>query len=119
MKIKNQIFDRSGFSIFMNLGLYLGISLINKSITRKTYAHIVKEVQDRLASWKMNYISMATKVMLEKLIIETLPTYTMQVVAIPSITLEKIEKYQRAFIWGHEVFDKRKFITSFGIEFAI
>ena len=45
--------------------------------------------------------------MLVKLIIETLPTYTMQVVATPSITLEEIEKYQRAFILGHEVSNQK------------
>ena len=45
-----------------------------------------------------------------KLAIGALPIYTMQVIVIPTKTLKEIERYQRSFIWGHEVI-KRKVHT--------
>ena len=55
----------------------------------------------------MKSLSMAGWIILAKLVIEALPTYTMQVTIILTITLNDIEKHQRPFIWGHETSNRK------------
>ena len=96
--IKNQIIQRSGFSMTFDLGNNLGVPTLHKRVTSHTYGHIAKKVQDRLVGWKMNYLLMTRRVVLEKSIIKALPTYIMQATYIVAITLYEIDKYQRHFI---------------------
>ena len=50
---------------------------------------------------------MASKIMLAKSVIKAFLTYSMQATAIPSITLSKIKRYERAFIWGYEAHEQK------------
>ena len=55
---------------------------------------------------------MAGRVVLTKAIIQALPMYTMQVTAILKPTLYGIEKYDRVFVWGHELNEKKLHMVS-------
>ena len=64
-------------------------------------------MQDRLAGWKKNSLCMARHIVITKLVIKAFLIYIIHVVAIPSTTLDEIEKFQRAFIWVLEPLDRK------------
>ena len=93
-----------------NLWMYLGIPINHKKVTKQTFNHLIKKVKDKLIRWQMKCLSMARRSILGKLVLEALPTYSMQVIAILVPTFKAIENHQRSFIQGHEA-NKRKIHT--------
>ena len=101
-KDRKQIAKRDSFSITANLGMYLEIPILHKRVTKDTFQHVIKKVQDKLAGCKRNYLSMAGRTILANLVIGAFLVYTIQVASIPKNTPLDIERYQQNFIWVHE-----------------
>ena len=50
---------------------------------------------------------MVRKIVLIKSVIASLLVYTMQVNLILAITIQDIKRYQKAFIWGHDIKERK------------
>ena len=62
--------------------------------------HIVNKINDRLAEWKGQCLSMAGLVVLAKSVIKALPIYATQVITITAIALVEIEKIPKGIHTG-------------------
>lgn len=61
---------------------------------------MVFRIQKRLAEWKGSLLSKGGKLVLNKSILASLPTYYLSLFSIPTMVKKKIEKCQREFMWG-------------------
>lgn len=90
-----------------DLGLYLGVPLHNKRVTKHTYAHIVYKVKKKLASWKASNLSLAGRAMLVQSVTSSISTYTMKSAKLPALISKTIDSFFRNFLWG-STDEKRK-----------
>ncbi|OMP07401.1 reverse transcriptase [Corchorus olitorius] len=58
-RLMNEICEASGIARTDDLGRYLGVPLLHGRVAKKTYWGLVEKVQSRLASWKVNHLSIA------------------------------------------------------------
>ena len=79
-----------GIHSYMNLGKYLGVSIIHGRITKNTYNKVVERVQNRLVDWKVNYLS-AGRIMLNNSMISIILVYAMQTTKISGGICDHIE----------------------------
>lgn len=83
-----------------DLGLYLGVPLLHRRISRSTFQFIVDKVRDRLNGFDAKLLSMAGRMTLSKYVLLAIPSYFMQAVMVPVGIFEKIEQLVRQFMWG-------------------
>ncbi|CAN1163380.1 Putative ribonuclease H protein At1g65750 [Linum perenne] len=83
-----------------NLGRYLGVPIIHGKNSKDLYQYIIDRMEQRLAGWKVNSLTMAGRVALAKSVLNTLPTYAMQTTLLPTETCALIDRKIRDFIWG-------------------
>ena len=100
--LANDIRRRSGFQVTNDMEKYLGVPLLHQRVTKQTYSYLVENMQQRLAGWKANNLSLAGKITLYKTVLATIPLYPMQVAVIPKHTCKEIEKICKRFIWGQQ-----------------
>ena len=50
---------------------------------------------------------MVRRIVMTKSMIRSLPIYTMQATALLKNIVKEIERYQRCFIWGHDLNEKK------------
>ncbi|KAF7836121.1 ribonuclease H [Senna tora] len=82
------------------VGRYLGANIFHGRQRRSNFNHIVERIQQRLAGWKANCLSMAGRATLVQSVLSTIPLYHMQHCKIPKGTIEEIKKLEREFLWG-------------------
>lgn len=58
-------------------------------------------MRKKLATWKASTLSMAGRRILTQSSLASVPTYTMQSLAMPVSTCNDIDKVCRNFLWGH------------------
>ena len=93
--LRLKIISKCGFALTIDLGMYLGIPITHKRITKSIFGYITKRVQDKLCQWKASCLPMAERLMLAKSIIVAFLTYVMQIASIPSVTLQEIENIKK------------------------
>lgn len=71
-----EISARCQIPLTADLGKYLGVPLIHKRVSKTTYYHILEKVQDRLAGWKAEQLSMAGRTLLVQSVTSAIPVYT-------------------------------------------
>ena len=107
----NNITDRVSRSISIaygspmtkDLGKYLGVPLIHGRITNRTYNSVIEKVQQRLATWKCDSLSLAGRVTLIKAVTTALPMHIMQFVKLLSEVCRRLYKINKDFLWGHTI----------------
>ncbi|RDX67737.1 putative ribonuclease H protein, partial [Mucuna pruriens] len=67
----------SGFHLTSNLGKYLGVLMLHDRKKNETYAYLLEKTQHPLSNWRANSLSFAGRCTLAKVVVATLPTYTM------------------------------------------
>ncbi|KAF7811992.1 ribonuclease H [Senna tora] len=95
------------FTRSQDLGRYLGANIVHGRATNKKFSHIVKKVQDKLAGWKENCLSMAGRATLVQSVVSTMSYYHMQYTSIPKGIINEIERRERALLWGSTAEKKR------------
>lgn len=93
-----EISARCQIPLTADLGKYLG--LIHKRVSKTTYYHILEKVQDRLAGWKAEQLSMAGRTLLVQS--SAIPVYTMQTTRIPEAINQEIDRRNCRFVWVGE-----------------
>ncbi|CAN1799973.1 Putative ribonuclease H protein At1g65750 [Linum perenne] len=79
--------------------LFGGTSLHGR-VTRASYEYILKRIDNKLASWKANNLSLASRVTLVSSILIAIPSYVMQTAFLPVHVCDAIDRKVRNFIWG-------------------
>ena len=79
---------------------YLGFPLGANFNTYAAWKPILKNIENRLASWKIRLLSRAGRLTLIKCVLNCLPVYFMSLFKMPKIVAAKIVKMQRRFFWG-------------------
>ncbi|CAN1726093.1 Putative ribonuclease H protein At1g65750 [Linum perenne] len=83
-----------------NLGRYLGVPLLHGRINRNTYDFLLTRIDNKLAGWKANNLSLAGRVTLASSVLNSIPSYVMQMAALPNYICEGIDRKIRSFICG-------------------
>jgi hypothetical protein len=78
------------------LGLPLGASYKFVSI----WNGVIEKMERRLAGWKCMYLSKGGRLTLLKSMLSNLPTYLLSLFPIPVRVANRLDKIQKAFLWG-------------------
>lgn len=62
---------------------------------------------NKLARWKAKFLSFASRAVLVKSVMSTIPNHVMQGLALPVHLYEKLDKINRDFLWGPSI-EKRR-----------
>jgi hypothetical protein len=79
---------------------YLGMPLGASFKAAAVWNPILEKIKRRLAGWKRLYLSKSGRLTLLKSTFSSLPTYFLSLFTIPKHVTERIEKFQRNFLWG-------------------
>nr|AID60103.1 hypothetical protein [Brassica napus] len=74
--------------------------VLQKRINKETFGAVIEKVSSKLAGWKRRFLSLAGRITLTKSVLSSVPVHTMSTIALPSSTLNQLDKIARAFIWG-------------------
>ncbi|CAI0429274.1 unnamed protein product [Linum tenue] len=85
-----------------DLGRYLGVPVLHGRITKQTYKYIMDKIDQRLAGWKADNLSLAGRVTLAMSVLNALPSYAMQTAMLPASVCDYLDRKIRAFIWGSQ-----------------
>jgi hypothetical protein len=85
----------------LGTGKYLGLpSMIGRS--RKAIFSFIKDrIWKKINSWSSKCLSKAGREVLNKSVLQSIPTYFMSIFQIPSSLCDEIEKMMNSFWWGH------------------
>eukprot|EP00253_Pinus_taeda_P034383 PITA_34383 len=112
-RIKSQIFffnthpttQRSiarilGFSIASLPSTYLGAPLIESARKHSSWTILLEKLENRLLLWTHRSLNMASRLVLIKAVLQSMPLYLFSILAAPKWVLKAIKKLQRNFLWG-------------------
>ena len=78
---------------------YLELLLCPGSVNKSMWNPIVEGVENRLALWKANYLSIGGRLALIKSVLSNLLLYFMSLFKCPISVINRIEKLKRDFLW--------------------
>ncbi|XP_031111746.1 uncharacterized protein LOC116015710 [Ipomoea triloba] len=94
--------DKLGMPITSQLDSYLGIPMLQRQVSKDMFATVIDKMRAKLAMWKESSLNMAGRRILVQSSFATVPTYTMQAMALPISCCKDINRICRNFLWGHE-----------------
>lgn len=97
---RDLISNTLGFNATSNLGKYLGFPLNHPRDRKHDFDFVLDRVKKKLAGWKANLLSMASRLVFIHASSSTNPNYAMQYVALPNKILKGIDRVNRNFLWG-------------------
>nr|XP_023928564.1 uncharacterized protein LOC112039890 [Quercus suber] len=92
--------DILGFRSTPSLGKYLGIPINHAGHSNQDFNFVLDRVKQKLAGWKSNLLSMASRSVLIQASSSTIPAYVMQCAQLPGKILDGIDRLNRNFLWG-------------------
>ena len=75
VNLRSSLCDVLGFHSTPNLGKYLGFPLKHVGLSSQDYSSIIERVHAKLAGWKANLLSFASRVVLSQATISAIPSY--------------------------------------------
>ncbi|CAL1405408.1 unnamed protein product [Linum trigynum] len=94
--------ERAGITLTNDLGRYLGLKTINGRITKGRYQELILRIQQKLATWKTNHLSVAGRITLVKSITSSMAIYPMFTERLPTAICNSLDRINRQFVWGEE-----------------
>ncbi|XP_073105176.1 uncharacterized protein [Elaeis guineensis] len=80
---------------------YLGVPVGGKRLKVADYNFIIERILVKLAGWKWKLLSQAGRLTILQSTLSSVPLYLMSHCAIPLSVMDKIQRYFKAFLWGH------------------
>lgn len=78
---------------------YLGVTVGLSPKRKHLWDPLVRKFDSRLTSWKCSTLNMAGRLVLLNATLDSLPTYWLNLYALPGGVCQKIETIRRSFIW--------------------
>ena len=97
---RESLSDILGFSSTPSLGRYLGIPIRHPRSSSHEYNFVLDRVKQKLAGWKANMLSFASRAMLIQASSAKILSYIMQCAKLPGGILDGIDQVNRNFLWG-------------------
>ena len=95
---RESLCDILGFCSIPNLGKYLGFPIKHRGTTNEDLNFVLERVKQKLAGWKANLLSFASKAVLIQASTSTILAYIMQCMALPKKLLDNIDMVNRNFL---------------------
>lgn len=89
-----------GFSISGLPSTYQGAPLIASALKHSAWKILLENMEARLTSWTHRTLNMASRLILIKVVLQSLPLYLFSILAAPKWVLQAIKIMQRSFLWG-------------------
>ncbi|KAK2378521.1 hypothetical protein QL285_066416 [Trifolium repens] len=82
-----------------SLNNYLGFPMLSGRVKKEDFNFILDKVNARLASWKNRLLNKPGRLALATSVLNSIPTYYMQISWLPAGICSQIDKMTRKFIW--------------------
>eukprot|EP00253_Pinus_taeda_P002060 PITA_02060 len=89
-----------GFSIASLPSKYLGAPLFEFARKHSSWSSLLENLEAKLSLWTHRSLNMASRVVLVKVVLQSMPLYLFSILAAPKWVLKAIKKLQRNFLWG-------------------
>ena len=89
---RESLCDILGFQSTPSLGKYLGIPIKHQGASSQDFNFVLDRVKQKLAGWKANLLSMASKAVLIQSSLSMIPAYVMQCAQLLGKVLEGIDR---------------------------
>eukprot|EP00253_Pinus_taeda_P007787 PITA_07787 len=89
-----------GFSIASLPSKYLGAPLFEFARKNSSWSSLLENLEAKLSLWTHRSLNMASRVVLVKAVLQSMPLYLFSIMAAPKWVLKAIKKLQRNFLWG-------------------
>ncbi|CAN1762273.1 Putative ribonuclease H protein At1g65750 [Linum perenne] len=99
-RVSAEIVSILGIAATSDLGRYLGVPILHGKVTKHTYDFLLDRMDSRLAGWKTDNLSLAGRVTLASSVLNSLPSYVMQIAFLPVTLCDKIDRKIQNFVWG-------------------
>lgn len=110
--VKGNISTTFGIPISTNLGMYLGMPVLHKSVSSGTYDFLVENLEKKLSNWKGRMMSMAARAILIQTSAAAFSSYAMQTSRTPVSTLNQLMRFTRYFLWGSSAGQRTMYTVS-------
>lgn len=90
-----------GFQIAALPSNYLGDPLIDVSLKHSSWHFLLEKLEAHLSSWTHRCLNMPSRLVLIKLVLQSMPLYLFSILAAPKWVLKEIKKLQRSFLLGN------------------
>eukprot|EP00253_Pinus_taeda_P016766 PITA_16766 len=89
-----------GFTIARLPSKYLGAPMIASALKHSSWRDLLEKLKAKLFLWTNRSLNMASRVVLIKAILQSMPLYLFSLLAMPKWVLKAIKNLQRNFLWG-------------------
>eukprot|EP00253_Pinus_taeda_P025774 PITA_25774 len=89
-----------GFSIASLPTKYLGAPLFTYARKHSSWTSLLEKLEAKLSLWTHRSLNMASRLVLIKVVLQSMPLYLFSILAAPKWVLKAIKKLQRNFLWG-------------------
>lgn len=97
---QNSIVRILGFTISHLPAKYLAAPLIDSAIKHSSWHSLLEKLEARLSSWTFCSLNLASRLILVKAVLQSMPLYLFSILAAPKWVLKQIKSLQRNFLWG-------------------
>eukprot|EP00253_Pinus_taeda_P031538 PITA_31538 len=89
-----------GFTIASLPSKYLGAPLMASALKHSSWKHLLEKLETRLSLWTYRALNMASRLVLIKAVLHSMPLYLVSILAAPKWVLKEIKNLQCNFLWG-------------------
>lgn len=79
---------------------YLGAPLIASALKHSSWSSLLEKLEARLLQWTYRALNMASRIVLIKAVLQSMPLYLFSILAAPKWVLKNIKQLQHNFLWG-------------------
>eukprot|EP00253_Pinus_taeda_P035520 PITA_35520 len=90
-----------GFSVASLPSKYLGAPLIASALKHSSWTNLLEKLETKLFQWTHRALNMASRMVLIKAVLQSMPLYLFSLMAAPKGVLKAIRQLQRNFLWGN------------------
>lgn len=102
----------NGFSCGSLSFTYLGFLIFKGSVKAEIIQHISDRIIARFSSWKGFFLSMEGKVLMVKMVIQSMITHSIFIYSWPVSLLKSIERASNNFIWSGDITFRKRVVVA-------
>eukprot|EP00253_Pinus_taeda_P016597 PITA_16597 len=100
VSIQRNITHILGFTIAVLPSKYLATPLMLLAPKHASWRSLLDKLEARLSSWTFRSLNIASRIIMIKSVLQTMPLYLFSILAAPKWVLKAIRNLQRNFLWG-------------------